>query len=86
MHCPFISPRIPRHPTLRPSRPDQQHCRVAKLSNARKGYTGNGPARLPSKGPSRRKNLSFPMLRSQFSAMSVEDRLQFLSWLFECAL
>jgi hypothetical protein len=33
-----------------------------------------------------RKNVSFPTLRAQFSAISVEERLQFLSWLFEGAL
>jgi hypothetical protein len=32
------------------------------------------------------KNASFPTLRAQFSALSVEERLQFLSWLFEGAL
>ncbi|OOQ83690.1 hypothetical protein PEBR_33475 [Penicillium brasilianum] len=32
------------------------------------------------------KNVSFPTLRAQFSALSVEERLQFLSWLFEGAL
>ncbi|KAF7712899.1 SANT/Myb domain-containing protein [Penicillium ucsense] len=32
------------------------------------------------------KNVSFPTLRAQFSALSVEERLHFLSWLFEGAL
>jgi hypothetical protein len=66
--------------------PNRQHSRLARRSKARKRHTGNGSGRLPNKGPSRRKNLSFPVLRSQFSAMSVDDRLQFLSWLFEGAL
>ncbi|KAJ5678490.1 uncharacterized protein N7477_004123 [Penicillium maclennaniae] len=33
-----------------------------------------------------RKNVSLPTLRAHFSALSVEERLQFLSWLFEGAL
>ncbi|KAJ6112278.1 hypothetical protein N7523_002100 [Penicillium sp. IBT 18751x] len=32
------------------------------------------------------KNVSFSTVRAQFSALSVDDRLQFLSWLFESAL
>lgn len=34
----------------------------------------------------RRKSVSFPDVRAQFLALPVEDRLQFLSWLFEGAL
>ncbi|CAG8092239.1 unnamed protein product [Penicillium salamii] len=39
----------------------------------------------PSQGVSG-KNVSFSIVRAQFSALSVDDRLQFLSWLFEGAL
>ncbi|CAG8019175.1 unnamed protein product [Penicillium salamii] len=39
----------------------------------------------PSQGLGR-KNVSFSIVRAQFSALSVDDRLQFLSWLFEGAL
>ncbi|KAA8652807.1 uncharacterized protein ATNIH1004_001712 [Aspergillus tanneri] len=66
--------------------PDLQYPRVAKRLNARKRYIGNGTSSAPKSGAKRRKNLAFPAFRSQFLAMSVEDRLQFLSWLFEGAL
>jgi hypothetical protein len=39
-----------------------------------------------NEGSGRRKNVSFPTVRAQFSALPVEERLQFLTWLFEGAL
>ncbi|CAG8023522.1 unnamed protein product [Penicillium nalgiovense] len=51
--------------------------------------TGKGDTRICStraKKSSGRQSTSFTTVRAQFSALSVEDRLQFLSWLFEGAL
>jgi hypothetical protein len=45
----------------------------------------NGAGRS-TKGPGRHKRVAFPAICAQFSALPVEDRLQFLSWLFEGAL
>lgn len=83
--------------TNRPSRSNQQDSdhtetsnrqvpKVTKRSYTRKKSTGRGPGRPPKNRNSVLKNVSFSSVRSQFSAMSVEDRLQFLSWLFEGAL
>lgn len=65
---------------------NRQVPKVTKRSYTRKKRTGRGPGRPPNKRNSVLKNVSFSSVRSQFSAMSVEDRLQFLSWLFEGAL
>jgi hypothetical protein len=56
-----------------------------KSSGTRKGHTRIGSAR-PKKVSGHRQSVSFPTVRAQFSSLSVEDRLQFLSWLFEGAL
>ncbi|KAJ5771441.1 uncharacterized protein N7511_003492 [Penicillium nucicola] len=56
-----------------------------KSSGTRKRHTRIGSSR-PKKSSVHRPSLSFPTVRAQFTALSVEDRLQFLSWLFEGAL
>lgn len=50
-----------------------------------KEYSQDGAGRS-NKGSHRRSSVSFPIVRAQFSALPVEDRLEFLSWLFEGAL
>ncbi|KAI2694603.1 hypothetical protein CBS147333_8670 [Penicillium roqueforti] len=62
-----------------------QTSKIKKGSGSRQRHTRNGSAR-PKKGSGHRQSISFPTVRAQFSALSVEDRLQFLSWLFEGAL
>ncbi|KAJ5588791.1 hypothetical protein N7537_011469 [Penicillium hordei] len=64
---------------------DRQSSKVQKFSPTGKRKANNSSSR-PTRGPGRGKNGSFPAVRAQFSALSVEDRLQFLSWLFEGAL
>ncbi|KAJ6026418.1 uncharacterized protein N7446_004983 [Penicillium canescens] len=64
---------------------DCQSSISKKSSGTRKGHTGFGPTR-PKKSSGHRQSVSFPTVRAQFSSLSVEDRLQFLSWLFEGAL
>lgn len=76
-------PRSNRHvDTVTSSR---QIPKVTKRSYTRRKGTGRGPGR-PSKSTSHHTSPCFSSVRSQFSAMPVEDRLQFLSWLFEGAL
>jgi hypothetical protein len=93
----YSSSESPFTNTDRPSRSNQQDSdhtvtsnrqvlKVTKRPYTRKKSTGRGPGRPPNKRNSVLKNASFSSVRSQFSAMSVEDRLQFLSWLFEGAL
>lgn len=65
--------------------PDRQSSKINKRSSAGKRYSKNSAGRS-NKGPRRRNSVSFPTVRAQFSALPVEDRLQFLSWLFEGAL
>lgn len=51
--------------------------------------TGKGDIRIGSTRPKKssgRQSTSFTIVCAQFSALLVEDRLQFLSWLFEGAL
>lgn len=64
---------------------DRQSSKVQKFSPTGKRNANNCSYRS-TRGPGRGKNGSFPAVRAQFSALSVEDRLQFLSWLFEGAL
>ncbi|CAG7976447.1 unnamed protein product [Penicillium salamii] len=64
---------------------DCQTSKIKKGSGTRQRHPRNGSAR-PKKGSGHRQSISFPTVRAQFSALSVEDRLQFLSWLFEGAL
>ncbi|KAI3092205.1 hypothetical protein CBS147333_10244 [Penicillium roqueforti] len=64
---------------------DCQTSKIKKGSGTRQRHSRNGSAR-PKKGSGHRQSISFPTVRAQFSALSVEDRLQFLSWLFEGAL
>ena len=59
--------------------------RIHKRSSAGKRYPRNGADR-PTKGPHCRSSISFLTVRDQFSALPIEDRLEFLSWLFEGAL
>ncbi|KAI1829071.1 hypothetical protein DTO027I6_10004 [Penicillium roqueforti] len=61
-----------------------QPSKIKKGSGTTKRHTRIGSTR-PKKS-SGRQSISFPTVRAQFSALSVEDRLQFLSWLFEGAL
>jgi hypothetical protein len=63
---------------------DCQPSKIKKGSGTRKRGTRIGSTR-PKKS-SGRQSTSFTTVRAQFSALSVEDRLQFLSWLFEGAL
>ncbi|KOS44611.1 hypothetical protein ACN38_g4460 [Penicillium nordicum] len=49
-------------------------------------YKANGGSWSPLQRPHHRSSVSYPTVRAQFSALSVEDRLEFLSWLFEGAL
>ncbi|KAJ6096615.1 hypothetical protein N7486_007361 [Penicillium sp. IBT 16267x] len=65
--------------------PNRQSTKINKPSSAGKRYSKIGAGRS-NKGPRRRNRASFPTVRAQFSALPVEDRLQFLSWLFESAL
>ncbi|KAF3391611.1 hypothetical protein F1880_007460 [Penicillium rolfsii] len=65
--------------------PIRQSTKFKKHSSVGKRYSKIGAGRS-SKRPRRRNSLSFPAVRAQFSALPVEDRLQFLSWLFEGAL
>jgi hypothetical protein len=64
---------------------DCQTSKINKGSGTRQRHSRNGSSR-PKKGSVHRQSISFPTVRAQFSALSVEDRLQFLSWLFEGAL
>ncbi|KAJ5474126.1 hypothetical protein N7475_003692 [Penicillium sp. IBT 31633x] len=64
---------------------DSQPPKMKKGSGTRKRDTRIGSTR-PKKSSGRRQSISFTTVRAQFSALSVEDRLQFLSWLFEGAL
>ncbi|CAG8008675.1 unnamed protein product [Penicillium salamii] len=64
---------------------DCQTSKVKKGSGSRQRHTRNASAR-PKKRSSHCQSISFPTVRAHFSALSVEDRLQFLSWLFEGAL
>jgi hypothetical protein len=76
--------RSPHH-AKRTESPGRQLSKPNKRSSAATRQSKIGAGRS-SKGPGRRKNASFPTVRAQFSALPVEDRLQFLSWLFEGAL
>ncbi|CAP79314.1 hypothetical protein PCH_Pc17g00270 [Penicillium rubens Wisconsin 54-1255] len=64
---------------------DRQSSEVKKCSLTGKRHANNCSCRS-TRGPGRGKSVSFPAVRAQFSALSVEDQLQFLSWLFEGAL
>ena len=74
-----------RHNAERTRIPGRQFLKPNKRSTDATRHSKNGAGRS-KKGPGRRKNVSFPTVRAQFSALPVEDRLQFLSWLFEGAL
>lgn len=65
---------------------NEQNIQVAKRPSPGRKHTANVSSRLPSPGIRRHKYSPFSTVRSQFMALSVEDRLQFLSWLFEGAL
>jgi hypothetical protein len=65
--------------------PNRWSTKISKRSSAGKRYSKIGAGRS-SKAPRCCNNASFPTVRAQFSALPVEDRLQFLSWLFESAL
>ncbi|OQD96473.1 hypothetical protein PENVUL_c092G07715 [Penicillium vulpinum] len=64
---------------------DSQSSKVQKFPPIGKRKANNCSSRS-IRGPGRGKNGSFPAIRAQFSALSVEDRLQFLSWLFKSAI
>ncbi|KAJ5098837.1 hypothetical protein N7532_005838 [Penicillium argentinense] len=64
---------------------DRQSSKIRKPAGAGNTNTTRGSGRS-NKGPRRRKSVLFPDVRAQFLALPVEDRLQFLSWLFEGAL
>lgn len=65
--------------------PDSLPSKIQKRSSVRKRHTKSGSGRSNSR-PDRHKSVSFAAVRAQFSALPIEDRLQFLSWLFEGAL
>jgi len=62
--------------------PNRQSTKINKRSSVGKRCSKIGAGRSSSC----RNSVSFPTVRAQFSALPVEDRLQFLSWLFESAL
>ncbi|KAJ6118842.1 hypothetical protein N7471_013462 [Penicillium samsonianum] len=62
-----------------------QASKIKKGSRTRERHTRIGSTRS-KKSSGHRQSISFTTVRAQFSALSVEDRLQFLSWLFEGAL
>lgn len=62
-----------------------RQSKVKKHSSTGKRHANNSSCRS-TRGPGRGKSVSFPAVRAQFSALSVEDRLKFLSWLFQGAL
>jgi hypothetical protein len=74
-----------RHNAERTESPGRQFSKPNKRSSAGTRRSKNGAGRS-TKGPDRHKRVSFPAIRAQFSALPVEDRLQFLSWPFEGAL
>ncbi|KAJ6157214.1 hypothetical protein N7497_006099 [Penicillium chrysogenum] len=63
---------------------DRQPKRT-KRSGITKRHTGISSDRS-NKSSGHAQSTSFPTVRAQFSALSVEDRLQFLSWLFQGVL
>ena len=62
-----------------------RRSKVNKRLSARKRSSKQN-AGQSNKGPPCRSSISFLAVRAQFSALPVEDRLEFLSWLFESAL
>ncbi|OQD81001.1 hypothetical protein PENANT_c030G01554, partial [Penicillium antarcticum] len=64
---------------------DCQSSTTMKCSGVGKRRTRSSSGRY-NKGSGHRQSVSSSTVRAQFSALSVEDRLQFLSWLFEGAL
>ncbi|KAI2791355.1 hypothetical protein POX_c04212 [Penicillium oxalicum] len=65
--------------------PNRQFTKINKCSSIGKRCSKIGAGRS-RKGPRRCNSVSFPTVRAQFLALPVEDRLQFLSWLFESTL
>ncbi|KAJ5472100.1 hypothetical protein N7539_008669 [Penicillium diatomitis] len=98
--APTISRQIPVEHSRSPAR--GAHCHSKQQDSVRPVKAGRRPAKIskvsvvidnrPKNRASRsglglgRKNVSLPTLRAQFSAPPVEERVQFLSWLFESAL
>ena len=64
-------------------KPGWRPSKINKVSGVVDNRAKKGAGRFTQRDVGRR---SFPSLRAQFSALSVEDRVQFLSWLFEGAL
>ncbi|KAJ5215358.1 uncharacterized protein N7498_001765 [Penicillium cinerascens] len=81
-----LTPRSTQHNAEDTVKSNRQTPRVMKRPYTRKRATGKGPNRLPKIGVSSRKTFSFSSLRSYFLAIPAEERLQFLSWLFEGSL
>ena len=81
-----LTPRSTQNNAEDTVRSNRQTPRVMKRPYTRKRGKGKGPNRLPNTGVSSRKTFSFSSLRSYFLAMPAEERLQFLSWLFEGSL
>ncbi|KAJ5102331.1 hypothetical protein NUU61_004553 [Penicillium alfredii] len=79
-----IAPRCRRQISRKTDTPGQQRSKKDRLAvivdNRPTNRTGNFTR------VNHRKKLSFSTLRDQFSTLPVEERLQFLSWLFEGAL
>jgi hypothetical protein len=70
--------------SLRPIQNGRQPAKISKLSVV----IDNRPKKRASRPASGLgcKKVTLPTLRAQFSALPVEERVQFLSWLFEGAL
>ncbi|KAJ6119025.1 hypothetical protein N7471_013645 [Penicillium samsonianum] len=85
-HSPNQDPPLQsrRQNAKRTAAPGRQ-SKINERSSAGKRFSKKGAARS-NKGPHRRSSVSFPTVRAQFSALPVEDRLEFLPWLFEGAL
>lgn len=64
--------------------PGRRSPKIKKISVVIDNRPGNRPGRL-SRGTTT-KNASFSTIRAHFFALTAEDRLQFLSWLFEGVL
>ncbi|CAG7923607.1 unnamed protein product [Penicillium olsonii] len=73
-----------QHDPRRPVKVGQPPAKISKVSVV----VDNRPQKRARRSTLElgRKNISLPAFRAQFSALPAEERLQFLSWLFEGAL
>ncbi|KAI2787088.1 hypothetical protein POX_f07445 [Penicillium oxalicum] len=84
------APQLRQHTSGSSATLNKHTTSVTKRCYIRKRLIGNGSSRvlLRETSPRRREAHSptFSAFRTQFFAMSLQDRLQFVSWLFESAL